>query len=248
MSDQWNFYPCQMGDHPASVFYDEGVAQSLDATAAANLLAVRITMRSPYPNGLSSNEEFDALNAFEDALTEVLERHGAMFVGRITTDGHRHFYAYTDEPSEDLWAARIRPVADASTYTLGLFVDAEPDHRTYWNELYPKDADRRVMADLVVLRSLAENGDDGSTVRHVDHWAYFDDAASAAGYVAELTKRGYAVADVTTTDDGKHQVRFGHETALFLADITQHTVALDRAATALGGRYDGWETLVCRPN
>lgn len=248
MTDEWNFYPCQMGEHAASVFYDEGIAETLDSEVPTNLLAVRLPLRAPYENGLSSNEEFDALNAFEDDFTALVEAHAAVFVGRITMNGHRHFFVYTAEGDEDLWAARIRPLGESHGYALALYVEADPTHRTYWTELYPKDTDRRVMADISVLRNLAEHGDDGSAVRHVDHWAYFDDEASARTFAHRVAGHGFSVsACAQMPDEPRWQVILGHETALFLNDITAHTLRLQHEATALGGSYDGWETVVCTP-
>jgi len=35
-----------------------------------------------------------------------------------------------------------------------------------------------------------------------------------------------------------------HDGTMALADITGHTVAIDREVRSLGGRYGGWETNV----
>ena len=31
MSDHWEFFPCQMGDDVAFIFYDHGIRDSIDA-------------------------------------------------------------------------------------------------------------------------------------------------------------------------------------------------------------------------
>ena len=51
-------------------------------------------------------------------------------------------------------------------------------------------------------------------------------------------------ASVAPTEDGKSAVRFAHEGTMVLADITHHTLEINREVRSLGGEYDGWETSV----
>jgi hypothetical protein len=36
MSDEWVFYPCQMGDLAASIFFDHGIGESIDLLPLRN--------------------------------------------------------------------------------------------------------------------------------------------------------------------------------------------------------------------
>ena len=98
-----------------------------------------------------------------------------------------------------------------------------------------------------LLDTLRENGDDGTTVRQVDHWAYFDAREAADEYAIWLSSQGYEVNEAGPDDEGD-RVQFKHETAVCLNEITTHTISLRRKADELNGRYDGWETFVCKTN
>lgn len=47
MSDQWKFFPSQMREHSASVFFEYGISDTIDQVAPAHLLKVRVTLKQP---------------------------------------------------------------------------------------------------------------------------------------------------------------------------------------------------------
>lgn len=52
-------------------------------------------MNNPREDGLSSQEEFDTLQKFEDSLIKYVSTNsGGIYAGRLTTDGKRDFYFY----------------------------------------------------------------------------------------------------------------------------------------------------------
>ncbi|MCA3843963.1 MAG: ribonuclease E inhibitor RraB, partial [Burkholderia sp.] len=95
-----------------------------------------------------------------------------------------------------------------------------------------------------VLDALRQQGDVGDVSRRVMHWAYFPDPSDAHQFADWAEAKGYPVESVAPTEDGKSAVRFSHEGATTLADITRHTLVINREVRALGGDYDGWETSV----
>src|ERR1044072_3487766 len=94
MSDQWIFFPCRMGEHSASIFFDHGIRESINTTAPKQLLKVRLAFKQPRPDGLPTNEEFQALTTLEIGLQALVQQQESIYVGRVTVDGHRHFYIY----------------------------------------------------------------------------------------------------------------------------------------------------------
>ena len=81
--------------------------------------------------------------------------------------------------------------------------------------------------------------------RPVSHWAYFSGQQEAQQFADWASANGYNVNSVAVTDDKMNVlVRFTHEGAMELEDITHHTIIINRQARALGGDYDGWETHV----
>jgi hypothetical protein len=58
VSDDWRFFPCTIGEDSALVFVDVGLAKTI-GSAPANLVKARLKYKSPAPNGLPTNEEFE---------------------------------------------------------------------------------------------------------------------------------------------------------------------------------------------
>jgi hypothetical protein len=245
MSDEWIFYPCQMGEHTASIFYDHGIRETIDQIVPSQLLKVRVTLKHPRPDGLSSSEEYQQLCALEDELQGVVKQHGGVYVGRVTVGGHRYLHIFTPDSEVD-WTSRLRVVGEHHGYELPFVLKLDTNRDGYWRDLFPSDDDWQVIQDLRVLESVEKHGDDGTASRRIDHWAYFPARDAAEQFSQWAQGRGYSMDTTDTTDDGEFRVRFAHEGTLRLRDITSHTVVLRRKASELGGEYDGWETPVCK--
>lgn len=246
MSDEWIFYQCQMEEHAASVFYDHGIRDQIDEIAPPNFLWIEILMNNARDDGLSSAEEADLLYAFEDDLEAVVNAANSLWVGRVTVNGRRFFHVFTADGTEE-WSPRIAELAARHGYKASCSVNPDTERAAYWRDLFPTEDDWQVITDMRLLDTLRENGDDGTTVRQVDHWAYFDAREAADEYAIWLSSQGYEVNEAGPDDEG-YRVQFKHETAVCLNEITTHTISLRRKADELNGRYDGWETFVCKTN
>jgi hypothetical protein len=142
MPEGWNFYFCTVNDVLASVALDLSLRKQAPDLSKPELLWVWVYFKSPRPDGLSSESEFNALIAIEKQITKSLEQEFcAILSGRITTAGRREFYYYGAHSD------RFEPiVADA----LGRFPDYEfdcgvqkgPEWNQYLNVLYPSDEQR----------------------------------------------------------------------------------------------------------
>jgi hypothetical protein len=244
MSDQWEFFPCQMGDKRAFVFVDHGIHETIDQVAPGQLLRVRVAFNHPRQDGMPTNEEFPQLKAIEDGLQGLVDADGGAYVGRVTVGGHRDFYIYTSG-SEESWSPKLRSLGREHGHSVAFSVEADEQHNGYWRELFPTADDWQVIQDMRVLEVLEKHGDDGTSPRRVDHWAYFPSQAGAEQFVVWLRGRHYGSVTMDAEAEGKVCVRFTHEGPVQLEDITSHTIALRRKASELDGEYDGWETQVC---
>lgn len=245
MSEEWIFYPCQMREQRASIFYDHGIRETIDQFASPQLLKVGITLKQPRTDGLSSNEEYQGLCALEDELQAVVQEHGSLYVGRVTVGGHRYLHIFTSD-SENYWASKLQAVGQHHGYELNLNLKPDPNRSGYWQDLFPSDDDWQVILDLRVLESVEKNGDDGSASRQIDHWTYFPTLDAANQFSTWAQNQKYSSVITNATEDRKYCVRFAHEGTLRLPDITSHSIALRRKASELGGNYDGWETPICK--
>ena len=244
MSDQWIFFPCQIGEHRASILFDHGIRDSIDE-APRLFLKVRAAFKSPRPDGLPTSEEFQQLSKLEDALQALVQEKKSIYVGRVAVEGHHHFYIYTAE-SEAVWSLGLDRLGAQHDYPLGYVLKADESHDGYWKELFPTDDDWQVIQDLRVIETLEKEGDDGSASRCIDHLAYFPSYPAAQEFSEWAKGQGYGSFSIEGADDNKFRVRFSHEGSVRLDDISSHTIALRRKASELEGDYDGWETPICK--
>ena len=246
MSDDWRFFPCTIGESSAFVFVDVGLAKTI-GSAPTNLVKLRLKYRNPAPNGLPTNEEFDAVSAIEDALERFNTETSSTYAGRVTVAGQRHFFNYLWHAAPR-WQPFVAALAAQTGYDLELSIREDPQHEAYWHDLYPTDDDWRVIHDLEVLDQLRKRGDDGHAERQIDHWVYFDDEQSSAPFVAwaESERFTHDARYSRQTEDGTYCVRLHHFGTATIEAVSRRTIALRRKAAEFGGKYDGWETPVMK--
>lgn len=244
MSDHWEFFPCQMGEDRASIFYDHGIYEEIDDLPLSSLFKVRVAFKVPRVDGMPTDHEFDALMALEDALSAEVGEIGGVYVGRISVGGHRYFYYYVDAEQKDL-AQLVGRVEQESAYDLGYLVDVDRDKKGYWEDLFPTKADWQVIKDQRVLSVMQENGDDLETPRRIDHWAYFPRPDQRDAFKDWVEAEGFSIERADASDE-KFAVQFFHTFSPAFPGISNCTIKLMEKAEACGGDYDGWETSVER--
>jgi hypothetical protein len=246
MSDHWEMFPCQMGEHAAFITYDHGIRDALATLPFPNCLRVRIDLQHANENGLPTGDEFAALNAIEEGFEAGVPSESGVYVGRITTNGRRFLMYYVALDEAEVIAIRDR-VAESTGYAIGTSLVADPERDGYWQELFPTADDWQVIKDMRVESALRERGDPLTVERPIDHWAMFPSAAARAEFVAGLGG-GFIVVDTRDDDSAADDSFIVQLQAPSLPDhrsMMQSTLVLRRAAEHHGGRYDGWECPVC---
>lgn len=234
-----------MDEFRAFIFYDHGISDRIDTVAPPILLKVRVEFKQARPDGMPTSEELPNLTVLENDLQALVQRHQSLYVGRVTVDGHRHFYIYTPD-SEQTWSARLDRLGASHGYAVALAFRPDESHEGYWKELFPTEDDWQVIKDIRVIEALRKKGDDGKSSRQIEHWAYFPSHDTAERFSQWARERGYNVVGSDAANGGQICVRFSHEGTVQLTDITSNTIRLRRKASEIGGEYDGWETPVCR--
>lgn len=248
MSDQWETFPCQMGEHPAFISYDHGVKEVIDSLGLPNFAGFRVELSAPDDRGLPHGQEFDRLNRLEDYLAARIDGDAGLQVGRVTTNGQRYFHFYTTL-DEEACAAIAREAQLHGGYEVALLHEEDPQRTHYWGELFPTDDDWQVIQDLRVQQSLESHGDTLEQAREIVHWAHFPTEAARAAFLQAVGDLVECVELYEAAEDaaGRFAVRMKHEGRPDHVSINRYTLALARHARAQGGAYDGWETCVCRP-
>jgi hypothetical protein len=246
MSDDWDFYFLRVEDKPASIFVDLGIAAEAPIRSLPVMAYLRVYMKAPRPDGLSSREEFEALKAIEDSIEGGLTDDGeTLYVGRNTSDGCRDFYFYMAAPAG--WSERV-------TRFMQLFAGYEFDagHRddlawqTYLEFLYPAEAERERIKNRRVCDALEQHGDALTQSREIDHWAYFPNPSARAAFLERAQRLGFRLRSMSEPAKAGDQygVRLYRTDVPARDSIDDVTTPLSQLATELGGEYDGWETQV----
>ena len=242
-SDHWEFFPRGIDDKTAFIFYDEGISGRINDSGLPDLLVLRLKFKQPRPDGLSSQEEFEALSAFEDRLTPVVDALGGLYVGRVTFDGYRRFHIFLPAGADH--RTSIKALADETGYPLEFSLGQDPDKSGYW-QIYPDADERQIVSDLNLLRNLEDNGDNPEIERQIDHLAYLPSEQARLAFRSWVEDQGYGVsaAREVVGEELPFALEFTHVGRTAYPDVTGHSIAISRKARELGGTYDGWGTTV----
>jgi hypothetical protein len=236
MTEDWDCYFLRVADRPASIYLNLGLARDAPLKSHTQIGYVRVAMRQPRPDGLSSQEEYAALIELEDDLTERLAQRGDIYAGRNTSDGNRDFYFYTGDPQ----AFEESAVAAMSAYRQYRFeIGGRPDPNwdVYRSFLYPSPDDLQRILNRRVMAVLAENGDNPSKPRAIDHFAYLPSASAAASLRDFLSNEGFNVEE-RGAENGTVALTFKRSD--LPERIDEVVLPIARRILELGGEYDGW--------
>ena len=241
-------YPTLMHERPATVSLDLGVASQVPLVTHAARVHVRAAMKTPRDDGRMRAEERSALEAVGARLGEGLDALAeAVYVGRVVFNGAIDwvFYAPATGDLQERVAQVLEQVGTDYTLMPDLFQDA--DWGFYRGFLWPDPSHHQALWNRRVLRQLAAQGDDPSRVREIDHYASFEELASAQAAVEALAEAGFRVDPVQPRDVG-HVVSFHHDDRLGDGRIDDIVARVSATVAAQGGAYDGWGCTVSPPD
>jgi hypothetical protein len=251
MSDDWDFYFARVNGAVSSIFLDLGLRPDVPLEKRPWLLWVFVDLRSPSTDGLSTQDEAPTLHAIGESLdASVSPLCGAQLVGRITGAGRREFYFYGEEPGPLDEAVR-NAMKKFEGYAHECGSRLEPDWDQYLGLLYPSDSNLQRMFNRRVLESLEAHGDAHETPRQVDHWLEFPNEAARTACRDTLVAIEFRVEDEFLGDEPDDQMPYTLVVSR-VDSVDSHTIngitlELARLAQEHGGRYDGWESPVTRP-
>jgi regulator of RNase E activity RraB len=240
MSKEWDFYPLQIEGLPASIFLDTGIAGSAPLKSHPVMGHLRVRMRQPREDGLSSQAEAQELFALEDAVTAAIAQDSAtLFVGRCTGGGTRDFIFYTGDGAVFETSASTAMGAFPG-YQFSTGARPDPAWRVYFDFLYPSPEAWEGIKNRRVLHELAKHGDKPEKPRQIDHMAYFGSEADSRAFIAQILERRFTVrrGHPVTRDDGRVAVEFARTDRP--AEIHAITLELVELIRAHRGEYDGW--------
>lgn len=240
---RWNFYALRVDDQPASIYLDLSLADEVATDEYPVMAWLRVEMREPRDDGLSSQQEFDALVALEDRVVPLLAPDGhGVYAGRNTSSGCRDFYFYVAQG--DAWDAQVeRAMRAAPEYRYQSGCRSDPAWSTYHGFLYPDPRTRESMENRDVCAALEEQGDALRQPRDIDHWASFPSASARDEFLHKAAGMGFENRTPDRDDDAEH----GWRAQVFRRDVPAYgaiddiCLPLYDLAGECGGSYDGWE-------
>jgi uncharacterized protein (TIGR01619 family) len=246
MAEDWDFYFLTVDGRPASIYVDLGLEAQGPRPSHRWSAYVRLRMNAPRADGLSSEGEYDALIALEDALVgAVTAADAAIYAGRCTVDGRRDFYFFTSDPAAFDAAARTA-LAPFTGYGGDIGAREDAAWRSYFDFLLPSPRARRRMMNRRVCDVLEQNGDALSAPRPINHAATFPTDAARKAFATHVAEAGYAIEPQGPPQDGAYWICFSAVAAP--AEIDPIVDALEDAAARFGGSYDGWGCETRRPS
>ncbi|MNW49128.1 Regulator of ribonuclease activity B [compost metagenome] len=243
MSDNWNTYFTFIDNKPASLLLDLEPWENGDNELLVHLYRLRVTLNEPNENGLTCEKEAEVLYAIEDSIHDSLDSN-YMFVGRITTDGRRDFFYYT----ESVDGSKLESLAEKflTNYKYGINRIEEQKPRAFYHEfLYPNKSDWHRMANRQLVDKLIELGDNLEKSRTVNHWIYFSSEESRNFFKEKVLKDGFHIED-QVAQDNKYSLRISRNDFVQIHSISDVTDYLINVAQEFDGDYDGWETKVIK--
>lgn len=257
MSDNWIYYPCQMGENRAFIYYNETAKEQLENQPELNhCLRIEIDLKHPREDGLPQNHEHEALYAYEDLLVEKLAPINGIYTGRVTVSGLRYFYCYLNpgyigdnsHSARDKIPTLLKELQLKTGYkaTHLLELDLERDH--FHNALSPTDNDWQVINDIKVLEALEKHGDQPNIPREIDHWIFFKTPEFRENYQQWARNSGFQVRTSFESEDKTephpYTLQIYKTACTTLEEISHITLTLKHKADEMDAEYDGWETPV----
>lgn len=240
MAEDWDFYIVQSDGVPASTFVNLGMRSNAPVAAYLNLGSVRIWMKAPREDGLSSDEEFETLAKIEDEIVNAATQGGrTIYVGRNTTCGYRDCYFYTGDVDE-FESAVTAVTATHPDYKAEIETKRDESWSTYLGFLYPSPPSYQSILNRRVCTQLEAHGDLLSVERNIDHMTKFPDKSSAEAFAQYVKASGFTIKAI-------HKERFLSKTR-FVEFVRKDApnqmdsvvISMLEKLDTLGGSYDGW--------
>lgn len=245
MTSNWDFYQHTVGGKSASVYLDLALKAGAPDIKRPVIVVLWLYLRHPDPShGMSTDEEFDVLTEIEERLALTFkEQYGAVYAGRVTTEGRREFYFYT-VASGQLEAVVKAAMAPFRGYVVDAWAQSDPHWKQYLDVLYPRGRALRFMADKEQVEALGRRGDSAALARPVTHFSSFTNATDRAAFMEAVEQAGFTIlglADGSSAHIHPFGVRYQQAQTPTLRVMSDSSALLTRLSEERGGTYGGWE-------
>ena len=246
--DHWEIYVSYIDDQPAVILVDLGIGEFAPLAEKPALVWVWVQIPAPDEEGFPTEEEDMKLNDVEDLITDAVEATTARYVGRITSNGRREFYFYTDNPQEFRDAATAA-MGSAPDYQFEIDAAEDPDWEHYFSVLMPSPEDSQQIQNQHVIQHLFDSGDSLTEPRPVDHYLNFKTSEDRQTFITEVLALDFEVASQPERgDESEFPFALGliRNHAVDVETVDDVTFELFELAQQHQGEYEGWGSKVVK--
>lgn len=248
--ERWSVFLRQQDEMPQVITVDQGWAEQAPLQTHPRLLEVSVRAEQTLPTGFPTEAETQTANELQDQLIQKLERGNfGIFVGSRVVPGSKSFYFYlraeplADQVAQEVVAAYRKRKAEAS-------IEPDEDWTVYLENLFPDKQEQAEINNDGVLIRLQEGGDPLSQPRPIEHWAYFKSTKARSVFQDSLERYSFEpiAYDTLSQSPTPYGIHFVRQDSIHTPYIHDLTWGLTTLAEGLGGTYDGWETIMMKPN
>ena len=246
IDEDWCIYLCNAFayDLPAVVRTNLALINFEFAANYPKRLELQILYKNADDNGFPTREEEEYLYDIEDAVVEIIEKHGDILAGVVECDERSHIVAYAknelgyyDEISE-MMAEKFPDYA----YTFAAFEDEDWD--MYFDALYPDRYEYQSIMNRWLIEDIKSNGD-SMVPRVLEHCLCFTTEENGEAFLTKVMEDGFTKLSSENLSNNEdidneypYELVIGREDAF--ENIDDIVFRLIDLAEEFDGEYDGW--------
>ena len=246
IDEDWCIYLCNAFayDLPAVVRTNLALMNFEFAANYPKRLQLRILYKNADDNGFYSREEEEYLYDIEDAVVEIIEKHGDILAGVVKCDERVHIVAYAknelgyyDEISE-MMSENFPEYA----YTFAVFEDKDWD--MYFHALYPDKYEYQSIMNMRLIENIKSDGD-SMVPRVLEHCLLFKTEENGEAFLAKVMEDSFIKLSSENQTDNEdidkeypYVLVIGREDAF--ENIDEIVWYLMDLAEEFDGEYSGW--------
>lgn len=246
IDEDWCIYLCNAFayDLPAVVRTNLALMNFEFAANYPKRLQLRILYKNADDNGFYSREEEEYLYDIEDAVVEIIEKHGDILAGVVECDERAHIVAYAknelgyyDEISE-MMSEKFPDYA----YTFAVFEDQ--DWEMYFNALCPDRYEYQSIMNKRHIKNIESNGD-SMVPRVLEHCLLFKTEENGEAFLTKVMEDSFIkLSSENLNDDEDIDKEYPYELVIGREDAFENiddiVFRLIDLAEEFDGEYDGW--------
>lgn len=239
--DEWDFYPCQVDDGPASMFVNLGFVDALPPHALPVLHWMGLELQHPGVHGMGVAPDVDRLFDCEDAIVQALAALGLVFVARLRNHGEWQLNFYGPPLDENQVQTTARRALGAQTRDVRVGCQDDPEGECYSDFFYPPPERLQWIMDRRLVEKLMQHGDVLTAERPVDHFINFPGDTDVSAFCAAARELGFALPDELPPPlEGMRSVPLQRVDSIALDAIHGTVMQLVALAAPYHGAHDGW--------